>query len=60
MCGTTVHDINKVRELSTKVQYYHELVKELNAELSIFTGTHTKKSVDSMSNLIKNILNPWT
>ena len=58
LCGTTVHDIIKVGELSTKVQYYHELVKELNAELSIFTGTHTKKSVDSMSNLIKNILNP--
>jgi FkbM family methyltransferase len=58
LCGTTVHDINKVRELSTKVQYYHELVKELNAELSVFTGNHSQKSVHSMSNLIKNILNP--
>lgn len=58
LCGTTVHDINKVRELSSKVQYYHELVKELNAELSVFTGTQSRKSVESLYDLIKNILYP--
>ena len=57
LCGTTVHDINKVKELSNKVSYYYDLVKELNAELSIFTGTHTNESVESMTKLLKNILN---
>jgi FkbM family methyltransferase len=57
LCGTTVHDIIKVKELSTKVSYYHDLVKELNAELSIFTGNHPGKSVESMTKLLKNILN---
>jgi len=46
----------KVRELEPKVSYYYELVKELNAELSLFTGTHCKKSVDCLTDLLKPIL----
>lgn len=56
LCGTTTHDINKVRELEPKVSYYYELVKELNAELSLFTGTHCKESVDCLTDLLKPIL----
>lgn len=56
LCGTTVHDINKVHELQPKVSYYFELVKELNAELSVFTGNHSEKSVNCLINLLKSII----
>jgi FkbM family methyltransferase len=56
-CGHPDHDITKVGELKDKINYYHELLKELKIEIKFLCRTDHNLSETTMTNCLTEILN---
>jgi len=51
ICGHVSHDIQKVGELSEKVDYYFNLMKELNINLIRWCGEHPERNIDMVAEI---------
>ena len=58
LCGDSAHDIYKVKELNSKIDYYKELLEKVNREKKFvyFCQAHKKKSITEMKNKLKELL----